>query len=72
MTPPLVTYGVPQESFFGPLLFLKYEYISDIEKAFKVNAVLYVDDINLHISEIKYKNPQNLSNDELKKLTKCS
>jgi len=61
-----VTCDVPQGSIVGLLQYLIY--INDIVKVSNFNAVLYADDINLHISGKKHKILEKIVNSELKKI----
>ena len=43
-----ISYGLPQESVLGPILFLLY--VNDLPNVSKFKTTLFADDINLHLS----------------------
>lgn len=62
-----VTFGVPQRSTLGPLLFLCY--VNHVEQSVKSKLMLYADDYILIVSG---KNPKEISDSLVKELESCS
>ena len=61
-----ISYGVPQGSILGPLLFLLY--INDISNALNVNILSFADDTTIYLSDVNIKNLYKMANSELKLL----